>query len=103
MADGFTSYEGNAKRWEVHHNRGTTFVYATTESIALARPIIKLKILSNDDIYFGVIDVGRQTHTKEPPFGWLFCSPQLLICVNNSLFVSLIHTPQLLPKVCFWC
>ena len=41
MADGFTSYEGNAKRWEVHHNRGTTFVYATTESIALARFMAK--------------------------------------------------------------
>lgn len=41
MADGFTSYEGNAKRWEVYHNHGTTFVYATTESIALARFMAK--------------------------------------------------------------
>ena len=41
MADGFTSYEGNAVRWEVYHNQGTTFVYAPTESIALARFMAK--------------------------------------------------------------
>jgi len=37
MADGFTSYEGNAVAWIVYHNMGTTRVYATTESIALQR------------------------------------------------------------------
>lgn len=41
MADGFTSREGNAKRWEVYHDRGTTFVYAPTESIALMRFVAK--------------------------------------------------------------
>ena len=37
MADGFTSYEGNALLWIVYHNHGTTHVHALTESIALAR------------------------------------------------------------------
>ena len=41
MYDGFTSREGNAKRWEVYHDHGTTFVYATTESIALMRFMAK--------------------------------------------------------------
>ena len=41
MHDGFTSYEGNAVRWVVYHNHGTTFVHATTESIALARFMAK--------------------------------------------------------------
>ena len=30
MADGFTSYEGNAVLWVVYHNHGTTHVHATT-------------------------------------------------------------------------
>ena len=37
MADGFSSYEGNA----VYHNTGTTFVYATSEAIALQRFMAK--------------------------------------------------------------
>ena len=37
MADGFTSYEGTAVRWVIYHDRGTTFVYATSEMIALQR------------------------------------------------------------------
>lgn len=37
MADGFTSYEGNAVIWIVYHNKGTTFVHATNEAIALQR------------------------------------------------------------------
>ena len=41
MADGFTSYEGNAVRWIVYHNQGTTFVYATSEAIALMRFMAK--------------------------------------------------------------
>ena len=41
MADGFTSYEGNAVLWRVYHNHGTTLVRATTESIALMRFIAK--------------------------------------------------------------
>ena len=41
MADGFTSYEGDAVRWRVTHNHGTSFVYAKTESIALARFMAK--------------------------------------------------------------
>lgn len=41
MADGFSSYEGNAVRWIVCHNHGTTAVYAKTESIALARFMAK--------------------------------------------------------------
>lgn len=41
MADGFTSYEGNAVLWRVYHNHGTTLVHATTESIALARFMAK--------------------------------------------------------------
>ena len=39
--DGFTSYEGNAVRWTVYHNEGTTFVYAITETIALMRFMAK--------------------------------------------------------------
>lgn len=41
MLDGFTSYEGNAVLWEVYHDRGTTFVHATSESIALMRFMAK--------------------------------------------------------------
>lgn len=41
MADGFTSYEGNAVLWIVYHDRGTTHVHATSESIALMRFIAK--------------------------------------------------------------
>ena len=41
MLDGFTSYEGSAVRWTVYHNAGTTFVYATSESIALTRFMAK--------------------------------------------------------------
>jgi len=41
MPDGFTSREANAVRWEVYHERGTTFVYATSEAIALARFLAK--------------------------------------------------------------
>ena len=41
MVDGFTSYEGNAVMWRVYHNHGTTFVRATSESIALMRFIAK--------------------------------------------------------------
>ena len=41
MNDGFTSYEADAKLWKVYHNSGTTFVHATSESIALARFMAK--------------------------------------------------------------
>ena len=41
MYDGFTRSEGNAVRWIVYHNRGTTYVSALTESIALARFMAK--------------------------------------------------------------
>ena len=41
MADGFHSYEANAVRWIVVHDRGTTFVYATSEAIALQRFLAK--------------------------------------------------------------
>ena len=41
MADGFTSYEGNAVLWTVYHNHGTTHVHAPTESIALMRFMAK--------------------------------------------------------------
>lgn len=41
MADGFTSYEGNAVLWAVHHNQGITHVYATSEAIALQRFMAK--------------------------------------------------------------
>ena len=41
MADGFSSYEGNAVRWCVYHNQGTTYVYATSEAIALMRFMVK--------------------------------------------------------------
>ena len=41
MVDGFTSYEGTAVRWIVYHNKGTTFVYATSEMIALTRFMAK--------------------------------------------------------------
>ncbi len=41
MYDGFTCSEGNAVAWKVYHNRGTTIVRATTESIALARFMAK--------------------------------------------------------------
>lgn len=39
--DGFTSYEGNAVLWTVHHNQGTTHVHATSEAIALQRFLAK--------------------------------------------------------------
>ena len=35
MADGFTSYEGGDVRWIVYHNKGTTFVHALNETVAL--------------------------------------------------------------------
>ena len=41
MPDGFTSYEGSAVRWTVHHDQGTAMVYATSESIALMRFMAK--------------------------------------------------------------
>jgi hypothetical protein len=41
MADGFSSYEGNAVLWVVYHNHGTTHVHATSEVIALARFMAK--------------------------------------------------------------
>lgn len=41
MADGFTSYEGDAVLWRVYHNQGTTFVHATSEAIALMRFMAK--------------------------------------------------------------
>ena len=41
MIDGFTSYEGDAVMWIVYHNKGTSFVHAKTESIALARFMAK--------------------------------------------------------------
>ncbi len=41
MFDGFSSYEGNAVCWNVYHNRGTTIVHATSESIALMRFMAK--------------------------------------------------------------
>ncbi|MBQ7172847.1 MAG: hypothetical protein IJR88_01830 [Clostridia bacterium] len=41
MPDGFTSHEANAVMWVVYHNHGTTHVFATTESIALARFMAK--------------------------------------------------------------
>lgn len=53
MADGFTSYEGNAVRWIVYHNRGTTFVHATTEAIALQRFMVKYPNYTVKDIKRG--------------------------------------------------
>ncbi len=50
MADGFTSYEGNAVLWIVYHNHGTTHVYATTEAIALQRFMKKYPDYSVRDI-----------------------------------------------------
>lgn len=50
MADGFTSYEGNAVRWIVYHNHGTTCVRATTEAIALQRFMAKYPNYSVRDI-----------------------------------------------------
>lgn len=41
MADGFTSYEGNAVLWVVYHNYGTTHVHAVSETIALMRFMAK--------------------------------------------------------------
>lgn len=41
MADGFTSYEGNAVLWRVYHNHGTTHVHAISETIALMRFMAK--------------------------------------------------------------
>ena len=50
MADGFTSYEGNAVLWIVYHNHGTTHVHATTEAIALQRFMAKYPNYSVRDI-----------------------------------------------------
>ena len=50
MADGFTSYEGNAILWIVYHNQGTTHVRATSEAIALQRFIAKYPNLSVREI-----------------------------------------------------
>ena len=41
MLDGFSSYEGNAVTWRVYHDRGTTFVHALSEAIALQRFMAK--------------------------------------------------------------
>lgn len=41
MLDGFTSREADAVCWTVYHNTGTTFVYATSEAIALQRFMAK--------------------------------------------------------------
>lgn len=41
MADGFTSYEGNAKLYIVYHDQWTTHVHATSEAIALQRFMAK--------------------------------------------------------------
>lgn len=41
MFDGFTSSEGNAKLWVVHHDQGTTFVRALSEAVALQRFLAK--------------------------------------------------------------
>lgn len=41
MADGFNSWEGGAVLWVVYHDKGTTHVHATTESIALMRFMAK--------------------------------------------------------------
>ncbi len=53
MADGFSSYEGNAVLWIVYHNHGTTHVHATTESIALARFMAKYPSYKVKDIKRG--------------------------------------------------
>ena len=53
MADGFTSYEGNAVLWVVYHNQGTTFVHATSEAIALQRFMAKYPNLSVREIKRG--------------------------------------------------
>ena len=53
MYDGFTSYEGGAKRWTVYHNQGTTFVYATSEAIALQRFMAKYPNRSVTKIILG--------------------------------------------------
>lgn len=50
MADGFTSYEGNAVLWIVYHNHGATHVHATTEAIALQRFMAKYPDYSVRDI-----------------------------------------------------
>lgn len=41
MADGFSSYEGNAVLWIVYHNQGTTHVHALNEAVALQRFMAK--------------------------------------------------------------
>ena len=41
MPDGFTSYEGGAYLWTVHHDQGTTHVHALSESVALMRFMAK--------------------------------------------------------------
>ena len=41
MVDGFHSYEAGAKLYKVTHDKGTTLVYATNETLALQRFIAK--------------------------------------------------------------
>ena len=41
MGDGFSGRDAGDVRWEVYHNKGTTFVYANSEAIALARFMAK--------------------------------------------------------------
>ena len=41
MADGFTSYEGNAVLWKVYHDKGVTNVWALSEAVAIARFMAK--------------------------------------------------------------
>ena len=41
LADGFTSYEGNAIMWRVYHDGGTTIVHALSEAVALQRFMAK--------------------------------------------------------------
>lgn len=41
MADGFTSHLSGDVLWRVHHNQGSTLVYASSEAIALQRFIAK--------------------------------------------------------------
>lgn len=50
MADGFSTYEGNAVLWIISHNRGTTHVRATSEAIALQRFIAKYPTYSVKEI-----------------------------------------------------
>lgn len=50
MLDGFTCHEGNATKYIVYHDRGTTTVYATSEAIALQRFMAKYPDRSVIDI-----------------------------------------------------